>query len=90
MATKGVPDYSHGMYVNAKNPTVCASEGERCSCVGTVLYGSKSASSYTDFLKTKYAVAESSDSIPCENVQFSSDPLPGTVKKCYCLPNVRV
>ena len=56
----------------------CAREGGTCKCNGAVTYGAKGK------FKTKHA----GGSIGCNNGVFG-DPVPGTVKACYCKGGVR-
>jgi len=55
--------------------TKCADEGGQCTCFGTVAYGAEGK-----FIsKAHFNVA-----FTCNNAEFGGDPIPGTVKACYC------
>merc|ERR1712139_297315 len=51
----------------------CAREGGTCKCNGAVTYGAKG----------KFRTKPAGGSIGCNNGVFG-DPVPGTVKACYC------
>ena len=55
----------------------CATEGDRCSCTGSVRYGRT----------TKWSERQSDGSILCSTNTFESDPSPGYLKECQCKGN---
>ena len=65
-------------------PKVCASEWGKCECKGVISYGADKGDGTLNMAKgwTKKN-ADNSGVTVCSNTVFG-DPLPGTVKKCFC------
>jgi len=66
--------YVKDVTINTNSEVKCANEGGQCSCNGHVRYGA--VGGFSEWRTV-------SGSIACNNGVFG-DPLPGTVKACYC------
>lgn len=68
----------------AKTTKVCASEGDTCTCDGTVFYGRVGSYVNTKELGN-YHEQVVSGTVTCENAFFGSDPDVGSTKQCWCI-----
>lgn len=73
--------------------SVCATEGETCSCTGDVLFGRQYASSmygpgpiatWSQMLEEGHLIRSVKGSIECSSGGFGKDPTPNYVKQCMC------
>lgn len=66
------------------DPKLCAKENANCKCTGTIFYGADKGG-FLDKSKgwSKRAAEKDGDTV-CSNSVMGGDPLPGTVKACFC------
>ena len=69
-------------------PTVCASENGQCKCQGDIFYGADKGGTLDMARGWTKKHADKSGTTACSNRIFG-DPLPGTVKKCFCASSAK-
>ena len=59
----------------------CASEGQSCTCDGTIFYGA-----HANLKWLMVDSPEKSQTLTCKGATFGGDPVPSVQKQCRCLP----
>merc|ERR1712086_564457 len=61
---------------------ICAKEGGKCKCTGTMIYGH--GKTWAQVLKKKNVIKKVKGVTSCTNKALGKDPLPGVGKVCMC------